>query len=199
MGLVKVPDQRLIQEGGLVNRSGLQVKSLWQMFRPWGFFCIFTPNTQFLFLVALVRLYDSVFVLHLVEVQMLVDYPMSFGAHLIFCACFHDSISEMGGMMLFTSLTECCLFVRVHSFATLCVMKHFHCFNRVQWGIADRWHTWSSNWQLGFNQKPVSFSADWRPLLVFWCSRDTDLFVFNYFLYLNTFNSLGYWLHIYPA
>lgn len=41
-------------------------------------------NSRFLFLVALVRLYVSVFVPHLVEVQMLVDYPKSFGANLIF-------------------------------------------------------------------------------------------------------------------
>lgn len=107
---------------------------------------------------------------------------------------FHGSISEMGGVVLLShSLAAVYLFVRsrVHSFPMLCVMKQFHCFNRAQWGIVDSWRTWSSSWQLGSTKG--QFSAHWEAMLVYCCSGDTDLYVFNYFVCLNIiiFSSLG--------
>lgn len=153
----------LKQEAGSVNRSGLQVKSLSQMFRRF-LFCVFTEDTRFLFLVAPVRLYGSVFVVRLVDVQILVECSMPFGANLICvssCACvlfvyfmalFHGSISEMGGVVLLP-ITHWLLFICLCApeFTRLlcCALRNSSTVSRAQWGIVDSWRTWSSGWQLG--------------------------------------------------
>lgn len=189
-GRVQVPDQLKdlfsSRKTAQLTRTlpGLQVKSLSQMFRPWGFHVWnFLKNTRFL--VALVRLYGSLFV------QMLVDQPVLFGANnkkkKKLCSPqsvwdFHGSVSWLHGWDGWSGAAH---FTHWRLFICLCAPQSARSQCCVLW---NRSTVLEHNGALltggipgavvgKWVQPRASFSAHLGSMLVYCCSGDTDLYV----------------------